>query len=319
MHRLIYSAGAQSVRSVPMRSGLPVSVASADYKLIDLRYSATSDGHVLASGAATIDSVSTTLAAAGGKSTGDPRALSVASATGIVAGRRYLLSSGGRTELVRVEAVSGTTLRLAATLPSYFASGSSFLGVEMVASIGADFLADDDYLSRHTLAIRWEPFGLPAFQEQIFVERVAPTPLVTPEALIELDATLPAFTGDGFTMSTALRLALEDFQVDLAGAGLDDTRIMTGPIGANAVKYRAAYHCLKHAAEDSAVRRAQAYEARYHELLANLLAGKDKDKVTKVNADNAAELPDVTRLPVAGVRPGTLPGRGGTVACQVAS
>ena len=33
----------------------------------------------------------------------------------------------------------------------------------------------------------------------------------------------------------------------------------------------------------------------------------------------AAELPDVTRLPVAGVRPGTLPGRGGTVACQVAS
>jgi peptidoglycan/xylan/chitin deacetylase (PgdA/CDA1 family) len=33
----------------------------------------------------------------------------------------------------------------------------------------------------------------------------------------------------------------------------------------------------------------------------------------------AAELPDVTRLPVAEVRPGTLPGRGGTVACQVAS
>ena len=33
----------------------------------------------------------------------------------------------------------------------------------------------------------------------------------------------------------------------------------------------------------------------------------------------AAELPDVTRLPVAGVRPGKLPGRGGTVACQVAS
>jgi peptidoglycan/xylan/chitin deacetylase (PgdA/CDA1 family) len=32
-----------------------------------------------------------------------------------------------------------------------------------------------------------------------------------------------------------------------------------------------------------------------------------------------AELPDVASLPVADVRPGTLPGRGGTVACQVAS
>jgi peptidoglycan/xylan/chitin deacetylase (PgdA/CDA1 family) len=33
----------------------------------------------------------------------------------------------------------------------------------------------------------------------------------------------------------------------------------------------------------------------------------------------AAELPDVAQLPIAGVRPGTLPGRGGTVACQVVS
>lgn len=33
----------------------------------------------------------------------------------------------------------------------------------------------------------------------------------------------------------------------------------------------------------------------------------------------AAELPDVAQLPPGGVRPGTRPGRGGTVACQVAS
>ena len=101
-HRIAFEGGEQSVRSVPLREGRAVAVASADFAILDLRYSADTAEHVLSSGAATVDSVSTTLAAAAGRNTADPRALSVASATGIVAGRRYLLASGGRSELVKV-------------------------------------------------------------------------------------------------------------------------------------------------------------------------------------------------------------------------
>ena len=52
----------------------------------------------------------------------------------------------------------------------------------------------------------------------------------------------------------------------------------------------------------------------------DLLLRRVKDVLpVRTLGEIAAELPDVAQLPVAGVRPGTLPGRGGTVACQVAS
>lgn len=296
MHRLIFGAGAQTIRSVPQRDGRALVVASANYKLLDLRYSADNDAQVLASGAAAVDSVSTTLSAAAGKGTADPRALTVASAAGIAAGRRYLLTSGGRSELVKVEAISGTTLRLAATLPAYFAGGATFSGVELAATVGVDVTGDEVYLRSHVLAVRWEPTGILAFQEQIFLERVAPSPQISAEAVLELDASLPSYCRDGFTVAAALALAQEDFQVDMLAAGLEDSRVLAGPIGRNAVKYLSAWHILKDSTDASAVSRAERYHARYQELLANLLAGKDKAKVAHVDADNAKKPEDIKSL-----------------------
>lgn len=52
----------------------------------------------------------------------------------------------------------------------------------------------------------------------------------------------------------------------------------------------------------------------------DLLLARVKDILpVRTLGEIAAELPAATDLPIATVRPGTLPGRGGTVACQVAS
>lgn len=295
-HRLAFGQGAQVVRTVPLQGGRAVVVASADFAICDLRHSADDAEHELESGSATVDSVSTTLAAAAGRGSADPRSLVVASATGIAAGRRYLLTSGGRSELVKVEAIDGTTLRLAATLGSYFASGSTLRGVELSATVPTDVTADDDHIGAPHLAVRWIPVGLAPWQEQIFLERVAPSPPITPEAVLELDATLANFAGKGATVADALAMALEDFRVDLLIANLSDSDVLAGPIGQSAVRYRAAYHLLKHSSDESAVRRAEAYSKRYEELRAALLVGKDKAKVTHTDADSRAQPPSIRSL-----------------------
>ncbi|MCY0985974.1 hypothetical protein OV203_02460 [Nannocystis sp. ILAH1] len=295
-HRLIFGAGAQTVRTVPLRDGRGVPVGSATYAVLDLRYSAGSDQHVLAEGAAALDPVSTTLAAPTGRGTPDPRSMVVASAVGIVSGRRYLLRSGGHVEVVKVEALDGATLRLTAALPHYFPTGAVLVGIELAASISAEIAASDAYLAQSNLVIRWTPADLPAYQEQIFLERVAPAPIVGPDDVLSMDSTLHAYLGEGVSIAGAVAMALEDFRVDMLAAGVEDTQILAGPIGQSAVKYRAAYHVLKHSADVSAVSRAEKYDQRYQELRTSLLVGDEKAKVAHVNADNAKQPPSIRSL-----------------------
>lgn len=296
-HRITYGGGAQVVRSVPLKAGRAIIAASATFKILDLRYSADSAEHVLASGSATVDPVSTTLAAAAGRGNPDPRALVVASATGIVAGRRYLLRSGGKEALVQIEAISGTTLRLAAVLPTFFASGSSLDGVELAATVPSEVAADDDYLGAAVLAVRWEPADLLPYQEQVFIERVGPVAPLSPDGVLTLDPTLASYAGQAMTPEDALAMALDDFRVDLLLAGIDDAEVMGGPLATSAVRYRAAYHILKHSTDESAVRRTEAYGRRYDEIRASFAAGLSKPKVTHVNPDdNTAKPPSVRSL-----------------------
>lgn len=295
MIRLRYQGGAQAVRSVPHNaSGRPVVVSACEYELVDLRYPATSDGHVLASGSATLDTVSTTLSASAGRGTADPRVVTVASATGIVAGRRYLISSGGKSEPVKVESISGTTLRLAGDLPTLFASGSTFVGLEVSATVSSDVCADVDYLGETLLGLRWIPTGAPAYMEPIFIERQAPAVLAEVDELVNFDEGLAAFARDGGNrLAAAIAEAQIDLNVDLLAAGVDDAQVIPGPIGRRAVLNLAAWHLLKASTDPSAVERATRYHARYEELKGNLLVGADKAKTARVDEDNAAKPRDV--------------------------
>ncbi|WAS97210.1 hypothetical protein [Nannocystis punicea] len=278
---------------MPLRDdGRPLVVASATYAILDTRRGADDPAHMLAAGPAAVDSVSTTIVAAAGRSTTDPRVVTVASAVGIVAGRRYLLQHGGRAELVRVEGVSGTTLRLVSAVVGSFAGGAAFLGCELSCSVPADATGEDEYLTQHALVVRWEPDGLAPFLEQVFVERVAPAPLVSPDEVLQLDPTLTAYAGEDMTVADAVRQAADDFGVDMLNAGVEDDRILAGPIGRRAVLHLAAWHLIKHSTDPSAVSRAERYHARYAELRNGLLQGLDKAKTTRLTADATREPPD---------------------------
>lgn len=294
LHRLTYNAGAQTVRTVPLdQDGRPVKVASATYAVVDTRYDADDSGHELATGAATVDAVSTTLAAAAGRSTEDPHLLVVASAVGIAAGRRYLLTYRGQPELVKILGIDGTTLRLAAQVTLSFPTGASFQGVEISCSVPSTVTEDDAYLDDHVLAVRWTPLGLAPWLESIYLERAKPTQLISPDEVLSLDPTLEAFLDADMTGDQAVRLAVDDFHVDLLAAGREDGSVLAGPVGKRAVMYLAAWHILKGSTDTSAVSRAERYHARYAELRNNLLQGMDKAKVRNLTPDLAAKGPEV--------------------------
>lgn len=291
IHRLTYGAGAQTVRTVALdQRGQPARVASATYAVVDLRYSADDSGHVLASGAATVDSVSTTTASATGRGAADPRAVTVASATGITVGRRYLLQKGGRAVVVQVAGIDGTTIRFASPVEVVMASGAAFLGLELSCSVPSAVCDEEDYLDNpDVLALRWTPDGLLPYLEPLFVERTAPAQHASPEDIFKMDPTLHAYAGDDMTAAGALTQAQDDLNVDLLAAGVEDDQILAGPIGRRALIYCAAYHLIKHSTDPSAVTRAERYHARWRELTTALLQGRDKAKVRRLDEDLAAQ------------------------------
>jgi len=90
---------------------------------------------------ATIDSVSTTIAA--GWDSDDPRSIPVASATGITVDRDYLITTaGGRTEWVRVVAISGSDLTVQSTPGFDLTTGDAFVGTRLTYVITAANAAD---------------------------------------------------------------------------------------------------------------------------------------------------------------------------------
>lgn len=93
-------------------------------------------GGSLATGTGTVDSVNTTLSA--GAAAG-AQTITVASATGVTVGRRYLLTgqeiAGG--EWVTVRAISGTTLALARPLALSHASGASVSSTRVSCAVTA--------------------------------------------------------------------------------------------------------------------------------------------------------------------------------------
>lgn len=75
---------------------------------------------------ANIDATNTTLSAAASR---DDESVVVASASNIVAGRRYLITSEGRKQQVTVRAIASTTIYLVEPLRDDVSSGATFVGL----------------------------------------------------------------------------------------------------------------------------------------------------------------------------------------------
>jgi hypothetical protein len=290
--RVYFGQGEQALVTIPVRDGRPVRVSAATYGIVDARYGDESSNHVVvaAGEAADIDVVSTTLSAKAGRAAADRRALTVVSTVGFEVGHAYLLeAASGAAELVRIAAVaSGTVLRTTSEIRGDFPAASTLRNVEVAAAFPADVADDEDSLDG-IYVITWSVDGLPPMREAVRVERGEEHLVVGVDDLARLDPSIPRAGGDRVDLTGAIAQARRDLRTDLRLAGVDEANLLAGPIGADAILYRAAALCMHHSDNPAAVRKAESYQARYGELRAALTIGqRTKPDVVVLDKDTVA-------------------------------
>lgn len=163
--KVVYGEGAQSLYFVPIdyRNAKPARVATCSYTIVDTTEGTTSSSReVVASTAATLDTVSTTTSAAAGRSEANASQAPLNDATGFVEGRTYLISSlndDGLREAFTAKSVNSTSNVVTATRPlgEAYATGALVRGVEFSATFPA-LVADDEDLALQDgrqYEIRW--------------------------------------------------------------------------------------------------------------------------------------------------------------------
>ena len=295
LHRVYYQKGEQALITIPHTAGSPVRVASATYAILDTRYGVDNAEHVVvaAGTAATVDATSTTLTALAGRKAGDRRAVTVTSTAGVTTGHQFILTSpAGAVELVRVADVgSGTVLRTAAEIRGEYATGSTFKGVEVTGLFPADYAADEDNLDSDAFVVVWTMPGLPPIRESVFIERGEEGQLATLDDLAELDPYIPLAGGDRVSPASALARAHKDLRVDLQLASINESDLLAGPIGRDAVCNRAAMLCFSHDDTDVGREKKKDYAARYQQLLNGLIIGAKKPQVVALDKTEETAAP----------------------------
>ncbi len=193
-----------------------------------------SGGVTLSSTAVTLDSVNTTLsgAAAAGATT-----VSVASASSIVRGRKYLLTAaealGG--EFVTAKAVSGTTITLVRPLQIAHASGAAFASARLTCAVtGAAVGATGrGYRIRifYKVATVTQPYAVFPFD----VVRTAPVTFLRADDIADLDPVFAKRRAAGVWFpalaDASWQMLLEKIAVKIAPGAVLRTRDMTIPHG----------------------------------------------------------------------------------------
>lgn len=289
-HRVYFEKGAQALITIPHRGGAPVRVSSGTYGIFDTRHSLdSSESVVVAAGtAATVDSASTTTTAKAGRNATDRRALTLTSSTGFTAGNTYILehATSGQAELIKVAATaSATVLRTVSEIRGDYPTGATLRGVQVTATFPSTPAADDDNLDLEPWVIVWAFSGLPPFRESIHLERGEEAQLATLADLLELDPTLSLVGGDRVDPAAALSRAHKDFRSDLRMAAVNEADLLTGPLGRDAVLYRAAALALQNADDEPSTRKVAEYKARYLELRTAIVVGAKKPEVTSLDRD----------------------------------
>jgi hypothetical protein len=298
-HRVYYGKGEQPLITVPHRGGRPVRLASATYAICDLRHGDTAVEYVVvaAGEAATIDTTSTTLTAKAGRTAETRRRLALTSTADLVEGHSYLLQAAtGEAELVTIASVASGTIALAAAeIRGDYPAASTLRGVEVTATFPAEPAADVDNLDGMPWLLVWDfGEGWSPIRETVHLERGEEAQLATLADLLRLDPFLSVQGGDRVDPATALDRAHRDFRTDLLLAGANESDLLAGPIGRDAVLYRAAQLCLHHSEADADRAKAESYGARYQELRTALQVGAKKPKVTVLDHEDASARPTNT-------------------------
>jgi hypothetical protein len=252
-HLVVYGGGAQPLRHVPVdRLGRPTRVTSATYTIVDLRESITSAERVIASGSATLDAASTTLAEdAGPAASAYPERLDVASVSGFAEGRTYQLSGAdGERETVTSVAIDATNTRVVCRLPvrGNYESGDTLRGIELSCTFPADEANDEDETVKD--------IGHPGYQvtwsyeidgrdylvgELVRVSRYSVQPWIDAHDILIAHPALAKRVQD---VEGPLLCATEDILAELEAGGHDPTLVRTGISGKVLLRCRTLYYMM---------------------------------------------------------------------------
>lgn len=247
MQTIIAGAGAQDVEVYATDAlGRVVKPASATAKIVDLDYSEDADDAdriILAVGAATVDSLSTTTTAAAGPLTSDPRKIVITAGAPVV-GRYYVITSAGQSEAVQVARVDSLNIYLRDELRHAYATGATFTGCRVTASFPAGTANDADELDRrHLFGVDWVFTGVtgPLYRRTLCtIERRARAPRATIADVVQIDPRFAAASHDATRLESHVLQADAEITARLLHRGTQVSNTDEGALGRMAVAYRAA-------------------------------------------------------------------------------
>lgn len=287
-HQIIYQAGAQTLRTVPInRQGRPTAVSVCTYRIVDLRLSEEDPLRLIASGNAALDATTTTTTAAVGLGTSNARKLPVASVVGFSQGRQYLVeASDGTRELVLLEAVGVGYLVPRNEISKRFETGATVKGIEVSATFPSLEASDEskfqDQGGPYGIDWSWDLDPSPR-REIAFIIRAPDSLLITEEELLSIDPTLAAVSGNRVPLTTAIRTAAQEVRAMMQAVQIDPDNFQGGAAAKLAVSYRAAWHVLRHKDGPANEAKAQASKEESQKYLDNILIGRPPEKSVKVN------------------------------------
>ena len=294
--RLLYGKGAQTLRVVPVdQQARPRVVSAATYGIVDLRHAEDdTEREVVAAGTAgTIDSVSTTTTAAAGFGTANPSKVALTSTTGVEVGRRYLLrAAAGGEELVTVEEI-GSGFVVVGEIAKTFASGSSFLGIEVAATFPADEANDEDEVEDgggpYALDMSFTGCTPQHRRFLVWLDRTTFQVPATIDDVLELEQTLASVAGRRVKIERAISRAAKDMQTELQLAGIDASRYLLGEVGRDYCVYRAAGLVLETLSGEGSSARAAKHLERAGHLIATIIQGKPDGVASPSRSNDTAE------------------------------
>lgn len=233
-------------------------------KLYELDADDTSAEESAVSGAATVDTASTTTSAAAGADHDDPTLVPVASASGFVIDRRYSITGDGAAEVFDLVRVDGTNLYARHPLVNSYATGATVKG-NLRATIAVDdaWAADSDNLSRNdnpnaryryraAVTYATDVEGSAAASDVLYgnvdLVRYGSAPLVSP---LDIEEALPGWLdglGPDDRVTQGRRLIAEAADLvrdDLAGKGIAVRSLRSAEVHRRLVVARAVYHRIE--------------------------------------------------------------------------
>lgn len=301
--RVIYGKGAQPLYFAPHDELARPAVASDPaYSLVDPRYSTDSADYLVASGTPTVSSANGALTSDAGPTEADARLIVVDSATGITAGRRYLLAGDdGKKELVTVAAVDGLNVYALHDLRNEYSSGAaSLLGIELQATFPSSEANDEDNLEdgdpyyqivwTYTIDGRTFVSG-----ETVILSRYSSAPWIDERDVLEYYPSMAQRARGRFSIASAINVATRDIVAKMEAIGKDTAYYRFSEPGSVAAAKRSIYYLLRWQGKEE---EADDWRKEYEDLMANISSGQPPQHTKELSTIDDKPVNPKARIPL---------------------